>query len=667
MLNLLSLPDELLHAIILNLQDELSILNAAKTNRKLFYLAIRHLYRLNERDAAMKRAERHAATQRREDEAEDDNDSVSDGDSDRTVGSTGDDDDPQGEDELYRLSHWAIYWALQQNSLATLRRAQAVGVNTYELRLARLAASAGNVPFLEHLLQDFRTARDLPPQTGSRLIEAACRGGHVDVVKKLFELRATLSFEPWRSLRAAACARYEDDEDCRELISLLVSKGVELDAVGNDGQTALSRAVNLGFATACAALVDNGADLTIRDSWGWTLLSVAVRNTRGPLHIKNEIPRTNVVEALLKRGADPRAHEPEMRWPLITAVENYAPFSIVKMLIEHGADVNAPNEQGCTPLLAAATRGNSDIVQLLVEKGAQVDNAAGCGCTPFAHTCEAGHADCIQLLLDNGADMTKVNIAGNSSLHLAAGSGSLLAVETVIKHWRGLLAKGSGTNSTTDAAQAQTETSAVRIPVDKRDSCGRTALFYAARVGASNIASTLVNAGASASIKDNFGATAIFAAVRNGHAEAARVLLDAYPPGIDEFDAFGRRLVDWACETGPTALVKLVNKYNGQPVLTEMPTGFYGPAWNEFEARKGSCAICVRPLQLVQHCWWCGDCADRDVTRRYFVCEPCHGRCEDAGIPKCLEEGHAAMGEWKSAAFARGGCYLTCGVQRVPR
>ncbi|PTB40410.1 hypothetical protein M441DRAFT_101590, partial [Trichoderma asperellum CBS 433.97] len=45
-------------------------------------------------------------------------------------------------------------------------------------------------------------------------------------------------------------------------------------------------------------------------------------------------------------------------------------FTLVKLLLEHNADPNCPNEDGETPLYLATIRRNEPIVKLLLKKGA---------------------------------------------------------------------------------------------------------------------------------------------------------------------------------------------------------------------------------------------------------------------------------------------------------
>ena len=55
----------------------------------------------------------------------------------------------------------------------------------------------------------------------------------------------------------------------------------------------------------------------------------------------------------------------------------------VKQHLDAGADLNAKEEDGETPLHAAVFKGHKEIVELLIEKGADVNAKAGFGSTPL--------------------------------------------------------------------------------------------------------------------------------------------------------------------------------------------------------------------------------------------------------------------------------------------
>ena len=81
---------------------------------------------------------------------------------------------------------------------------------------------------------------------------------------------------------------------------------------------------------------------------------------------------------------------------------------VVVVLIAHGADVQASDERGVTPLHAAAEGGHVAIVELLIENGSDVNarsHAEGyhAGYTPVISAGQRGHFDIVDLLRAYGA------------------------------------------------------------------------------------------------------------------------------------------------------------------------------------------------------------------------------------------------------------------------
>jgi ankyrin repeat protein len=83
--------------------------------------------------------------------------------------------------------------------------------------------------------------------------------------------------------------------------------------------------------------------------------------------------------------------------PLIEAVRG-GQAAAVKELIEAGADVNEPGEQGWTPLNWAAGRGDLGLVTLLLESGADVFKVGRDQRTPNMIALAAGHAEVVKFL-----------------------------------------------------------------------------------------------------------------------------------------------------------------------------------------------------------------------------------------------------------------------------
>jgi ankyrin repeat protein len=133
-----------------------------------------------------------------------------------------------------------------------------------------------------------------------------------------------------------------------------------------------------------------------------------------------------VVRKLLENGADLNARDAEGNTPLILA-SFYASPQCVELLIDNGADVNSANKAGATALIRAAT--NFEKTRLLVDAGAKVRVRTALGNTPLILAARrAGNCGTVQLLLERGAKVTERSDAGVSPVLSAAASGD---VETV--------------------------------------------------------------------------------------------------------------------------------------------------------------------------------------------------------------------------------------------
>jgi ankyrin repeat protein len=110
--------------------------------------------------------------------------------------------------------------------------------------------------------------------------------------------------------------------------------------------------------------------------------------------------------------------------------------SVKRMLEMKSIDVEARKggeEDGWTCLMTAALYGHVDTCRLLIDKGAQVNAKDFYGCTPLHWAAERGHIEIVRLLCDHGADIEARYIFGLRPLHRTARNGHISAAKELIE------------------------------------------------------------------------------------------------------------------------------------------------------------------------------------------------------------------------------------------
>ena len=94
---------------------------------------------------------------------------------------------------------------------------------------------------------------------------------------------------------------------------------------------------------------------------------------------------------------------------------------ILGSFIELGADINAKNIDGRSPLIQAVLSGNSDLVRELIEMGADVNTADKYGNTPLIYACLLNNEEVIKSVLSSTfVDVNKANYQGVSPYLIVA-------------------------------------------------------------------------------------------------------------------------------------------------------------------------------------------------------------------------------------------------------
>jgi ankyrin repeat protein len=159
------------------------------------------------------------------------------------------------------------------------------------------------------------------------------------------------------------------------------------------------------------------------------------------------------VAELLKRGANPNTERSGGLTVLHWASKG-GHVKVMRLLIDHGANVNARDSDGTfTPLVEAASSREPQATKLLLDAGAKPDGAElAMACwlgrtetvnilltagvnpdTGIVSAAQGRHADLVQLLLDKGANVNAKSKGGNTALHTGALQGGLKVVQLLLK------------------------------------------------------------------------------------------------------------------------------------------------------------------------------------------------------------------------------------------
>jgi len=158
-----------------------------------------------------------------------------------------------------------------------------------------------------------------------------------------------------------------------------------------------------------------------------------------PMHLTHELLEAvkdgDFIKAtkLIDAGADCNAKDWTGFTPLHIAVEDNDKL-MVEALIDAKADVDKADGFGYGPLHNAISNENIEIVKTLLAAGADVNKAAGLGVSPPLHEAVSSkNIEIVRMFLEASADVNKTDLLGESPLHKAVSSGNMEIVRMLLE------------------------------------------------------------------------------------------------------------------------------------------------------------------------------------------------------------------------------------------
>lgn len=390
----------------------------------------------------------------------------------------------------------ALHWAVRGDDLPTVELLVRSGANVnaasrYGMTPLMFAAQNGDARIAAALLKAGANPNATLPEGETALMKAA-RTGNVDTIKLLAETGAKIDArEQWQGQTALMWAAAQNNAAAvKALIELGADKnarsnllsfpefkfetsGMVVTVLPRGGWTPLMYAARDGAKDAVAALADAKADLNASDPDGTTALMYAIINAH-----------FDTAAALIEKGADPNVADstgttalysavdmhtmgPMLSRPSPKLVDKLDAADVVRVLIQHGANVNARLKrpiigrhhtptgdaslgEGTTPLARAAKSNDLQLMRLLLDAGADpkltlkdrttvLMIAAAGGAVVGAYAVaipvtEESSIEAIKLCLDRGVDVNAFNTNGTTAVHSAVQRGAQKVVRFLGEH-----------------------------------------------------------------------------------------------------------------------------------------------------------------------------------------------------------------------------------------
>jgi ankyrin repeat protein len=244
-----------------------------------------------------------------------------------------------------------------------------------------------------------------------------------------------------------------------EIAKMLVAAGADVNQAEANKVSPLLMAISNNHVELAAFLLDHGADVNAADFWGRTPLWTAVELRDMDLDRTGDHPidraaALNLIKGMLDRGAHPNARlaevPPVRRWVLPIGDISWVDFTgqtpflraalsadvtVMRLLLDRGADPNIATFSGTTALMAAAgvnwavgqtytesKEASMEAVKLCLEKGADVNAANSMGITAVIGAANRGSDDILEFLVkQKGARLDVKDNEGRTPLAWADG------------------------------------------------------------------------------------------------------------------------------------------------------------------------------------------------------------------------------------------------------
>jgi ankyrin repeat protein len=207
-----------------------------------------------------------------------------------------------------------------------------------------------------------------------------------------------------------------------KLLEILIKRNATLNQRNHRHTSALTMAIKRFNIQAAMLLVENGADVNIRDSVD-TPLSLTHKALEQVFDKNMQQTLRDLETLLLSKGAHVNTHDDNLQWsPLMLTASHYQDdrsIAHLKLLIKLGAKIDQIDKNRRTALMIASSLGRIEALELLIKHGSQIDMFDKFGWTALMLAVYYNQKEAVKLLLINGADVNISSKKGLSALKVA--------------------------------------------------------------------------------------------------------------------------------------------------------------------------------------------------------------------------------------------------------
>lgn len=364
-----------------------------------------------------------------------------------------------------------------------------------------------------------------------------------------------------------------------EAIRLCLATGAKVDQQQNDKSTPLHLACTQG-ATEVVKLMLSSFD-QVED-----VINLSDGACQTPLHRATIFDHTELAEYLISLGADLNAIDCKGNTPLLLA-SSCGAWRTVTLLLSKGANVNVKDRCGCNFLHLAILqpKGLKNLPEEVLQNNS-VKALLSCedneGCTPLHYACRLGIHDSVKNMLGLSGEvgLTCKSKDKKSALHFAAQYGRINTCHRILE-------------TITDS----------RL-LNEGDERGLTPLHLASREGHTKVVQLLLRKGALFH-SDYKGWTCLHHAASAGYTQTMEILLSANLKLLDKTDEDGNTALHIAAREGHVAAVRLMLARGAEIVLNKNDTSFLHEALQNGRTEVVNAIIdsdrCTEALRLFKH------------------------------------------------------------------